>query len=173
MTPLPPVPVGDSNLVQWAILVLQAIRERTPIRGAAVDIQETPGGFRVIPHTPPPSGAGGLNYRGEYNDKPEEKGDDFGNTDPWTKFDVVRVSPDNDAADTDTLGADAALPGIYVCVKDGPTSADWPVFPEPDADADHFWDLLSTFPAEYNICKDGKVVAVYADAQPKPADPAP
>jgi hypothetical protein len=120
---------------------------------------------------------GGLqHYRGNYQADPHTSPFDgflpdiidrgFGAPD-YVVGDIVQIDPRSDFA------SEATIPGAYICIKDQPSPAQFPVHPlvPTGTPFDYFgrdyWRLLSTWPSKRQMCDDsGAVVTVYADIQP-------
>lgn len=102
-------------------------------------------------------------YRGEYT--PDGLFTEF-NPGPYVFGDIVRITPGNVNA---TTGGGDIIPGVYICVQDGPTSSDLPNHPLSDGGETEFWHWLSTYPTIRQMCDDSGVVrTVFVDAQNKP-----
>lgn len=85
-------------------------------------------------------GNGNMRYRGEYDPDADPE---------YLNGDVVRVSQDNAASTTE--GGDT-IPGVYICIQDGPSDTDFPQHPlQPDGETE-FWNWLATWPSRIKVC---------------------
>jgi hypothetical protein len=105
------------------------------------------------------SGGGNSSYRGEY----EPTGATPLGSGPFAVGDIVRVSPTNAVA----TPAGVTVPGVYVCIADGPGETDFPKHPLSAGGETAFWQWLVTWPSVANVCNgDGSTSEVFVDQQP-------
>ena len=103
--------------------------------------------------------SGNSQYRGEY----ESTGATPLGSGPFATGDVVRVSPTN----ANAAPAGPIIPGVYVCISDGPSDTDFPNHPLSDGGETIFWQWLATWPSLSNTCdSDGNSITIFADQWP-------
>lgn len=105
------------------------------------------------------SGAGGGGGNGNISDYDPDMA--------YSKNDIVRVSPDNDAS---IQGGGDTIAGCYFAKKDVAAGSEPPNHPLSDGGENDSWGWLSTWPSLRNNCDDdGNPVQTFDDSQEKPA----
>ncbi len=145
----------------WIIMVqmVDAIARATGKGG--IKIVKAQGGWVFeSARTPFANGSLGMVYTQEFDQLSLGSSDD-----PYLAGDVTRVSGDNDAS---SLMGGPTVPGVYICIKDNPTSDDYPKHPLQEGGEVIYWDWLSTWPSEEIKCVEGTPTTFLSDSQAKP-----